>query len=161
MAIEGNIRLPGHALEVPLPNPYGNECFGCGPANHSGLRMEFFASEEIPGHVFCRIMLANAFEGPPGHAHGGIVATLLDEAMGKANSVAKVVAMTRTMEIQFLRPVPLEKEILVEGWNDRRDGRKNFNAARITNANREVLATATGLFISVDRDKVLAALADR
>ncbi len=61
-----------------------------------------------------------------GHAHGGVIATLLDEAMSKANRVHEVVAMTRQMEIEYLRPVPLERTLIVTGRRVSNEGRRNY-----------------------------------
>ena len=54
-------------------------------------------------------------EGPPGHIHGGIVAALLDEAMSKLNRPLNVLAMTRHMEIDYLRPAPLYQPLVLIG----------------------------------------------
>jgi uncharacterized protein (TIGR00369 family) len=135
-----------------------NHCFGCGPANREGLRLKFFA-EGVEDRAICKVQVPQRYEGPPGHVHGGIIATLLDEAMGKANKLAGVVAMTRTMEVEYLRPVPLRRTLVVEGWGIKRDGRKHWNAAEIRSEDGEVLARSTGLFIAIDTARALEALA--
>ena len=89
----------------PLSHGALNRCFGCGQTNPTGLRLKFFVDEEHT--IVCRVRLARRFEGPPGHAHGGIIATLLDEAMSKANRQFGVLAMTRQMGVEYLKPVPL------------------------------------------------------
>ncbi len=151
----------GHGLPksylIMLP-ARSNHCFGCGPSNRDGLRLRFY-DEGLGDRAICRVSVPKRFEGPPGHVHGGIIATLLDEAMGKANKLAGVVAMTRTMEIDYLRPVPLQTPLLLEGWGTRREGRKHWNAAEIRRESGEVLARGTGLFIAIDAERMLAALA--
>ena len=134
-----------------------NHCFGCGPANREGLRLKFFA-EGVDDRAVCRVQIPHRYEGPPGHLHGGIIATLLDEAMGKANKLAGVIAMTRTMEVEYLRPVPLKKTLVIEGWGVKREGRKHWNAAEIRSEGGEVLARSTGLFIAIGTASALAAL---
>jgi len=138
--------------------PRNNTCFGCGPANEDGLRLQFFSKGE-GDHAVCTVVMPARYEGPPGHLHGGIIATLLDEAMGKANKLAGVVALTRTMEIEYLRPVPLHLPLTLEGWGVKREGRKHWNAAEIRNQSGEVLARSTGLFIAIDTERAKAALA--
>jgi uncharacterized protein (TIGR00369 family) len=135
-----------------------NHCFGCGPANREGLRLKFFATG-VDDRAVCNVQVPQRYEGPPGHVHGGIIATLLDEAMGKANKLAGIVAMTRTMEVEYLKPVPLKRTLVVEGWGVKRDGRKHWNAAEIRSQDGEVLARSTGLFIAVDSARALEALA--
>lgn len=132
----------------PLSHGALNRCFGCGQTNQTGLRLKFFVDEEYT--IVCRVRLARRFEGPPGHAHGGIVATLLDEAMSKANRQFGVLAMTRQMEVEYLKPVPLGIRLLLTGRHESSSGRKHYCEARITNEGGVELARAKALFIAVD-----------
>jgi acyl-coenzyme A thioesterase PaaI-like protein len=141
----------------PILRTMSNHCFGCGRANPHGMGLVFYR-EGPPDRALCRFRLSRRYEGPPRHAHGGIIATLLDEAMGKANKLADVVAMTRTMEVDYLRPVPLYTPLLLRAWGTKREGRKHWIAAEITNEDGDVLAVGRGLFLAVDRDRVLKAL---
>jgi len=126
-----------------------NHCFGCGKDNPDGLRLKFYFDEERKRFV-CRFRLSRRFTGPPKHAHGGIIATILDEAMGKVNKLRHVVALTRVMEVHFLKPVPLSETLVVEGHEVRVRGRKHINAAEIRNARGDVLASSRGTFIAID-----------
>jgi len=63
---------------TPLSHGAAHHCFGCGSANRSGLRLKFFVDDRQ--QIVCTVRLARRFEGPPGKAHGGIIATLLDVA---------------------------------------------------------------------------------
>jgi uncharacterized protein (TIGR00369 family) len=140
----------------PLSHGALNRCFGCGQTNRTGLRLKFFVDEEHT--IVCRLRLARRFEGPPGHAHGGIIATLLDEAMSKANRQFGVLAMTRQMEVEYLKPVPLGTRLLLTGRRTRSSDRKNHCEAQIENEDGVVLARAKGLFIAVDRQMLSKAL---
>jgi uncharacterized protein (TIGR00369 family) len=137
--------------EKPLAHGTLNGCFGCGDDNAAGLHLQFFVDEEQ--RVLCRVHLARQFQGPPGHAHGGIIATLLDEAMSKANRHRNIIAMTRHMSIDYRRPVPLESDLVLEGWSEKdagsTSGRKHQCSAEIRDASGTVLASATGIFIQV------------
>ena len=132
----------------PLSHGALNRCFGCGQANPSGLRLKFFVDEKRI--IVCRVRLAVRFEGPPGHAHGGIIATLLDEAMSKANRQFGVLAMTRQIEVEYLRPVPLGVRLLLTGWHTGAFKRKHRCEAQIANEEGVVLAHSKALFIEVD-----------
>ncbi|MGC1362288.1 MAG: PaaI family thioesterase [Silvibacterium sp.] len=112
------------------------------------MRLKFFVDEEHT--IVCRVRLARRFEGPPGHAHGGIIATLLDEAMSKANRQFGVLAMTRQMEVEYLKPVPLGTRLLLTGRHVRSSGRKHHCEAQLTNEEGVPLARAKALFIAVD-----------
>jgi len=132
-----------------------NHCFACGPDNPEGMRMKF-KFDEKGGRAWCRFRLPLRFQGPPGHAHGGIIATILDEAMGKVNKLRSVIAVTKTMEVEYLKLVPLRKTLLAEGRERSVRGRKHVNVARILNEKGEVLAQSRGLFIAIDPAKMFA-----
>ena len=124
-----------------------NRCFGCGPANPGGLHLEFLLAED--GSVVCLPTIPDRFEGPVGYLHGGIIATLLDEAMSKSVRTRGLTAMTSQMEINYLRPVHSEAPIRVEGRLIRSEGRKHWSEARIIDARGHALADGKGLFIEV------------
>lgn len=147
----------GHVLTTSYPEVVGNRCFGCGPGNRSGMRLRFTADQEART-VACRVRLPRRFEGPPGHAHGGIIATILDEAMGKVNKMYGMIALTRRMEIDYLKPVPLGVPLLISGRaaEVESDGRKHFRIGEIRNESRDLLATSTGLFIEIDAKAMFA-----
>jgi uncharacterized protein (TIGR00369 family) len=136
--------------ETPLSHGTLNGCFGCGDDNHAGLHLQFFVDDQQ--RVLCRVTLAQQFQGPPGHAHGGIIATLLDEAMSKANRHRNITAMTRHISIDYLKPVPLETPLVLEGWSKSESGRKHRCSAELRNSDGTVLAAATGIFIEVPAD---------
>jgi uncharacterized protein (TIGR00369 family) len=132
---------------TPFAHSASNRCFGCGPANDAGLRLEFFLAHD--GSVVCLPVITDAFCGHPGYLHGGIIATLLDEAMSKAVRAKGRPSMTRKMDVDYLRPVPSGVPIRIEGRIVRSDHRKHFAEARILDTNGKILAQASGLFIEV------------
>ena len=132
---------------TPLAHAAQNRCFGCGQANPTGLHLEFLLAED--SSVVCLASVPDTFEGPPGYLHGGIIATLLDETMSKSVRARGFTAMTRHMEVDYLRPVPSSTPIRLEGHVTRNEGRKHWTEARILDAERTVLAIGKGLFIEV------------
>jgi uncharacterized protein (TIGR00369 family) len=145
--------LSGHNTKhISLPK---NRCFACGKDNPAGMHLKFFFDE---GHhrAWCRFKLPRQYQGPPGHAHGGIIATILDEAMGKVNKLRSVIALTSSMQIEYLKPVPLGKKLLVEGTEQSIDGRRHMNTAEIRNGDGEILARSTGVFIAFDPERLKA-----
>jgi uncharacterized protein (TIGR00369 family) len=140
------MNLPSEKL-TPMAHKAQNRCFGCGPANAGGLHLEFLVADD--GSVVCLPTIPDSFEGPAGYLHGGIIATLLDEAMSKSIWARGLTAMTRQMEINYLRPVHSEAPIRVEGRLVRSEGRKHWSEARIIDARGHALADAKGLFIEV------------
>jgi uncharacterized protein (TIGR00369 family) len=141
-------RMAGAKEELkPLDHTAQNLCFGCGHANATGLRLEFFLAGD--GSVVALPTVTDAFEGPRGFLHGGIVATLLDEAMSKSVRVKGFTAMTRHLEVEYLKPVPSRAPIRLEGRAMQSDGRKHHTEARILDSGGAVLAKSRGLFIEV------------
>ena len=142
---------------VPLQHGTLNHCFGCGQENRTGLRLKFFVDDEH--RIVCHVRVPRRFEGPPGHVHGGVIATLLDEAMSKANRRRNIVAMTRHMSIDYLRPVPLESDLVLEGWSEKdaasASGRKHQCSAELRDASGTVLASATGIFVEITAETLL------
>ncbi len=137
-----------------------NNCFACGKNNPDGMRLKFSYDEDRDRFV-CRFRLGKRYTGPPGHTHGGIIATILDEAMGKVNKLRHVVALTSTISVDYLKPVPLNKPLRVESREVRVRGRYHTNAAEILNQKNEVLARSKGLFIAIDPHKMFAKFVER
>lgn len=140
-----------HRIEnlIPLPHTAQNRCFGCGEANPVGLHLEFFLADD--GKVVCMAEIADTYEGPRGFLHGGIIATLLDEIMSKAVRSHGIVAMTRHMEVDYLRPVPSLTRIRIEGRVSHHEGRKHWTEAKIMDAEETLLAHGKGLFVEVSQ----------
>jgi uncharacterized protein (TIGR00369 family) len=129
-----------------------SHCFGCSPINPQGLHLTFTLDTTVPGSptATAQVQLTQMHEGPPGHIHGGIIATLMDEAMSKLNRPLNAVAMTRHMEIDYLRPSPLNQPLTLTSHHLSRKGRKLFHQAELRNQTGQLLATAKGLFIIID-----------
>ena len=132
---------------TPMAHAAQNRCFGCGQANPTGLHLEFLLAED--NSVVCHTAVPDTFEGPVGYVHGGIIATLLDETMSKSVRAQGITAMTRNMEIDYMRPVPSNATIRLEGRLIRSEGRKHWTEAKILNSRGTTLATAKGLFIQL------------
>lgn len=130
-----------------------NYCFACGKNNPDGMGLKF-VYDEARNCFVCRFRLRRRFTGPPGHAHGGIIATILDEAMGKVNRLREVVALTSQITVDYLRPVPLNKPLRVEAREVSVRGRRHINEAEILNDRSDVLARSRGTFIAIDPQRM-------
>src|ERR1700739_2833223 len=102
-------RITG-AHNTPFIRLQKNYCFACGKNNAEGMHLRFTYDEERDCFV-SRFRLSKRYAGPPGHCHGGIIATILDEAMGKVNKLRSVIALTSEITINYLKPVPLGKPL--------------------------------------------------
>jgi len=112
--------------------------------------------------VEAELTLGAAHEGAPGRAHGGIVAGLFDDVFGFMLGVLQVPAFTGELKVRYKRPTPLHRRLRCTGALDRRDGRKLWitgdlvDLGDLTEPDGLVVATATGLFITVDPTAFLA-----
>ena len=129
------------------PNP-ANRCFGCGGANDSGMKLTF-EQDNANRKIVGRFILGPRYQGGGGMAHGGIIATLLDEAMGKVCRFREARAVTAELNVQYLKPVSVEQEILVEAFEQERKGRNLFHVGEIRSTNGEVLARGQGRFVII------------
>jgi acyl-coenzyme A thioesterase PaaI-like protein len=103
----------------------------------------------IGDHVEGVVTFGAAYEGPPGHVHGGFVAATLDELLGMTMAVQHLPGMTGRLIVHFRRPTPLHTELRVSASVKRVDGRKVRVEGRIEHDGL-LCAEAEGLFLSVD-----------
>ena len=129
------------------PNP-ANKCFGCGGANEAGMKLTF-EQDNVNRRIVGRFILGERYQGGGGMAHGGIIATLLDEAMGKVCRFREVRAVTAELTVEYKKPVKVDEEIVVEGFEIEHKGRNLFLAGEIKNAAGEVLAKGRGRFVVI------------
>jgi acyl-coenzyme A thioesterase PaaI-like protein len=107
-------------------------------------------SDRVVGTVTC----GSAYEGPPGHVHGGYVAALFDELLGLAQSLSGQHGMTGRLTIHYRSPTPLRTELRLEGTFDRVEGRKVFCTGTLW-AGDVLCAEAEGLFVTVDFTRLM------
>ncbi|MEE9278766.1 MAG: PaaI family thioesterase [Myxococcota bacterium] len=108
--------------------------------------------QEVDGEIRGTARFGTAYEGPPGHVHGGIIAAAFDEVLGMTQSMAGTPGMTGTLVIRYRRPTPLHTELRFSGRVDRVEGRKIFTLAQL-HAGERLCAEAEGIFVSVDPDR--------
>lgn len=125
-------------------------CFGCGERNPIGLHLKFYRHD---GAVQARFCPTKSFEGYVHMMHGGIIATLLDEAMSWAVVDCGHLAVTGKMEIQFREPVPVDEPLTVVGRVDR-DRRRAIEASgELLSEDGRRLASSRGIFMRVSADQ--------
>jgi uncharacterized protein (TIGR00369 family) len=99
-------------------------------------------------------MLERDFQGWDGIAHGGIIATVLDEVMAWSLAGTDDWGVTARMAIAYRRPVPIDVALRAEGTITRIRRRLIETSARLVNeADGEVLATATGTYVAADEPR--------
>ena len=134
---------------VKLETQAENRCFGCGGANDAGMKLVFdldFDAQRTRG----RFALGANYAGGAGFAHGGIIAVVLDEAMGKLSKLTEEKAVTAELNVEYRKPVPVDKEIVVEGWQVEVKGRNRFRVGEIRDTAGNLLARGTARFVAID-----------
>ena len=129
------------------PNPT-NSCFGCGGANERGMLLTF-EQDDTAQRIRGNFRLGAVYQGGAGFVHGGIIATVLDEAMGKVCRFRGVRAVTAELTIQYLKPVPVDVDLVVEGYEVEMTGRNLFMTGEIRNVAGQVLARGKGRFVII------------
>ena len=96
-----------------LPNTTDHYCFGCSPVNPSGLQMQFTANQNA---VYSEVAIPDHLCGWSNIAHGGVLTTILDEIMSwAALHFLKRITMTKSMNIEFIKPVYIRNTLNAEG----------------------------------------------
>jgi len=97
------------------------------------------------GKAWCDFHLGAAYEGPPGHVHGGIAALVLDHVLGEAASDGVNPRLTGTISFRYVRATRLG-QLHAEATTTRIDGVKTFAAGHLADE-EGVTVEAEGVFI--------------
>lgn len=147
---------PGATVPVRHPNAVGigselpshyDLCYGCGTAHPAGLHMKVIA-EDLSVHATFEV--TEQHQGAPGLAHGGLLSTAFDEALGALNWLLLAPAVTARLETDFRRPVPVGSVLHIDAWIVGQEGRKVYTrAVGRLGQDGPVALTAAALFIQV------------
>jgi uncharacterized protein (TIGR00369 family) len=128
-----------------LPRRENDNCFACSPKNASGLKMEFHLDGET---VVSWLKVPEHLSGWDHIVHGGVIATMLDETMGwAALHLLNKMTLTKSITVEFLKPVYVGKELRVEGNPlEISSDREAVMQSALFNNDNELCAKATGRF---------------
>jgi uncharacterized protein (TIGR00369 family) len=121
-----------------------NHCFVCGEKNQNGLHLQFSIAE---GKVLSEFVIQKTHQGYKDIVHGGIISTIIDEAMVKAAIMQGMPAVTVEIGIRFKNPLTVGEKAVVE--------------AIITKMNKKIIETSAsvrktdGTVIAEGRGKLL------
>jgi uncharacterized protein (TIGR00369 family) len=130
------------------PLAHHDLCFGCGQANLFGLQLEL--EPAAGGGVEGRFFLKQDHQGPPGYAHGGVLAAALDEAMALLVHEDGTLAVTARLEVDLLSPAPVGTFVRVSARLEEAGDRTLRLAAEAAGEDGKRLAAARGTFVRVD-----------
>ncbi|MGJ5834106.1 PaaI family thioesterase [Streptomyces ossamyceticus] len=142
--------------EAPAPGEllgahYG-QCFGCGDEQPHGLHLQARAGEGVS--LTAEFTVKAAHQGAPGLAHGGVLATALDETLGSLTWLLRTIAVTGRLETDFVRPVPVGSVLHLQAEVTAVAGRKIYASAtgRVGGPDGPLAVRADALFVEVKVD---------
>lgn len=139
--------LPPPPADAVLLDPHGDRCFGCGPDNPAGIALQVYrAGDEVLGDV----TFAPKHAGAHGVVHGGVLATACDDLMAFLLYVLQQPAVTRSLQVDYLAPVPVGEPHRLVGRLVNQNGRRLTMAAEGRAADGVVRFSANAVFVTVD-----------
>jgi acyl-coenzyme A thioesterase PaaI-like protein len=146
------VRHPDAPAPGELLGAHYDQCFGCGDGQPHGLRLAARAGDGVS--MTAEFTVRPAHQGAPGLAHGGVLASALDESLGSLNSLLRTIAVTGRLETDFVRPVPVGTVLYLEAEVTAVAGRKIYSSAtgRVGGPDGTVAVRADALFIEVGVD---------
>lgn len=126
-------------------------CFVCGPDNPRGMHLVFLAS--TAGEMTADWVPEPEMEGYQGIVHGGVVSTVLDEAMAKVVDATGVEALTAELRVRFRRQISSGSRVRVRGWIESQRKRVINTEAVLIDADGSELAHAWAVFLALKPEK--------
>jgi acyl-coenzyme A thioesterase PaaI-like protein len=144
-------KLVGNVIML-LELPHTAGCVACGPANPRGLHLHLLVDSET-GIVQTRFSPAAHHIGFENVTHGGIIATVFDEAMVWASTWAiKRFCLCGEMSVRFRRRAPLDQELLFTARVELVRKKLITTSAEVADQSGEVLATSSGKYVPLPQD---------
>ncbi len=145
-------------MDVPshwTPQPTSRMCFVCGRENPVGLHLHFYEDAEKQ-QVIVPFSLPAHYQGYPGVAHGGILASILDEVSGRAVMIGggDPFWMTAKLEVRYRKPTPTETPLTAVGWVVRRGSRATEVAGEIRLPDGTVTAEAKAIVVAIPPETI-------
>lgn len=126
--------------------PHFPTCLGCGPDAQQGFHLQV-ARED--GDIVAAYTFQDRHSGAPAIAHGGAVATVVDDLLGFVLFAVREPAVTRRLEIDYVQPVLVGVRYDLRARLDRRDGRKVWVSCEARDPDGQLAFSGVGLFVVV------------
>ncbi|MBL7497797.1 PaaI family thioesterase [Frankia sp. CNm7] len=137
---------PEPGAELP---PHYVSCFGCGPGQPHGLHLRIVAGEGLD--LSATFEVTADHQGAPGLAHGGLLASAMDEILGQLGHITRMSCVTARLETDFRRPVPVGSTLCLAARVDGVAGRKLYASGEghLGAPDGPVAVRARALFVQV------------
>jgi uncharacterized protein (TIGR00369 family) len=120
-------------------------CYICGKDNPKSLGVRWNLMEDLS--ISTQVKLDLSEQGPPGFAHGGASAGLLDEAMGSAVWSAGHQVVAVNLQVNYLKPVPLNIPIFINASIEKTEGRAIHVGSSLSLGDGSILVTGHGIYV--------------
>ena len=127
-------KLPDHGV-----------CYVCGSSNPRGMGISWYSDED--NNIHSDFILDLAHQGPPGNAHGGASAAILDEAMGAAVWRSGFNVAVVNLEINYKQPLPLHQPLKLEARFSEQKDRKIYATGEIRLPDGSIAVSGTGIYV--------------
>lgn len=126
-------------------------CFACGQRNSAGLKLVFWQAGD---EIVTEYTPESHLQGFPGVVHGGILTTLLDEALSRRATIEGRWMMTGRLEVRFRNAAPVGERLRVSSrtLSSRSRMVQAAGEIRLAEAPDTVIATAEGTFLPLPPD---------
>ena len=126
--------------KIPIDPSQGWElCYACGKENPIGLKLNFKQEGKTAKSEFTPSRL---HQGWSGVVHGGIITTLLDEAMGYASIYQGICCVTAKMQVRLRRPALVDEPLIITGVVTKNERKLLETGATITLKDGTLVAEA-------------------
>lgn len=128
-------------------------CFICGEDNPVGLKLDFYF-DRGSHKSWAEFTPVREHEGYRDIVHGGLISSLLDEAMAKAILAEGVPVVTSKLTVAFKKPVFIGQKLRIEGWITGKKSRAYFTEGHVLGKEGQVVAEGSGVYIRAEGELV-------
>lgn len=120
-------------------------CYVCGSSNPDGIGLNWYSDDK--NTIYSDFKLDASQQGPPGYAHGGASAAIMDEAMGAAIWRSGFNVAVVNLELNYKHPLPLGQPLKIEARFTEREGRKIYATGEIRLTDGTLAVSGAGIYI--------------
>jgi len=111
--------------------------------------------DEADSTFYAEVKFGELAQGPPHHAHGGAISSVLDEAMGAAAWLNNFKVVTAKLEVEFLSSVKLHEKVIIKSWVQNSEGRKVWMKAKLYSVDEKIIySKSSGLFVQLSNEQI-------
>jgi acyl-coenzyme A thioesterase PaaI-like protein len=103
--------------------------------------------------VVGEVTLSYAYEGPPGAAHGGVVAALIDQIFGSLMVRSDIPSMTGKLTVRYHKPTPLNTKLHLKAWRKEEQGKSILCEAELRSSGA-LIASAECMMVKVNNESL-------